>query len=324
MPQTSYPYAIGRVKALETRVLNTDKLRKLAGVSLEEFLKALRDANYGGGALNDEPLEAAVKKELREAKRFIWEITPEPAVTRLFFLPTDACNLKIILKARLLSKQPEGLWEEGGAFPPEELCEAVRSGSYVFLPSPLKDDLQEAEKFLSRDPSPWRLSAQVDRAVFNYIKNTLAERRSEYAESYFSLLSDFINLKSFVRARRLCWEEQRFFFSFLPGGSVGRMDFRRAYLAPDEQLAASLNKGMHGPLLAAALDEYFSQNSAAALERKLTGFLSRFVYLRRRDSDGLGPIIGYLLGKEAEAGALELIHTALGLSAEPVLPELYL
>jgi V/A-type H+-transporting ATPase subunit C len=326
MPQTSYLYAIGRVKVLETRMLDNSRMKKLAAAGgLEDFFKLLQEAGYGEGAASGDDLEALFQKELRAVRQLIWAITPEPEVTGLFFLPVDAHNLKVFFKARLLGQSPpEELIETGGVFAPEALLRAVNEKNYVFLPPPLKNSLDELEKALTRGGSPQLVSVQVDAAIFKYIHSVVSGSANEYAAAYFSLLADFANTRAFIRARILEWDAPSLPPLLVAGGSIAGDAFLHAFALPDEQLAPALSRGKNGHLVAQAVEEYCHKNSVAALERKLDAFVMRFAAARRSAVDSIGPLAGYLVGKEAETRALRIILQALRHGGQPELPELYL
>lgn len=324
MPQSSYQYAVGRIKALETHMLDGNKLRKLAAAEPEDFFKVLQETGYGSGALADENLEEMVKKELKEARRLVWEITPEPEITSLFLLHIDAHNLKVLFKARVLEEPAGELLEDGGVFPLEVLEKSVNEKSYMLLPNPLKSGLEELEKMLMRNISPQTISVSVDTAIFRYISSIIEDKGSDYAKAYFSVMADLTNIRSLVRARILTWDAEMFASLVIPGGYISKDTLISAYSVANEQLALYLNKGPYADKIAAALEEYVNKGSASAFEKRLDSLLMQLVRSEKNDINGIGPVIGYLLGKEAEAKAINIIFAAKRRAAEPELPELYM
>ncbi|MDR3348472.1 MAG: V-type ATPase subunit [Acidaminococcales bacterium] len=325
MPQTSYQYAIGRIKVLETHMLDAAKFKKLIPLEKDEFFRALQESGYGEGILADGDLDELIRSELKVARQLIWSVTPDPKVTGLFLLPIDAHNLKVFLKARVFAVPSDGLSEEGGLFPPDVLQKAVVEKRYAFFPPTLKDELDELEKALARgDAAPRLISARVDGAIFKYIKSVLAQTRNEYATGYFSLLADLTNAKSFIRARELGWKAEDFSSVFVVCGGIAREIFLQAFALPDEHITPALGRGANSAAVAQALDGYFAQNSMAAFEKRIDSLRMRFVRARRNDPEGIGAIVGYLIGKETEARALGMILSARGGGEELDLPGLYM
>lgn len=324
MPQASYPYAIGRVKALEPYMLDQNKMRRIASAEAGDFFKALQETGYGASASLDEGLEGIIKKELKEARRLVWEITPAPEVTQLFFLHIDAHNLKVLLKARILGAEYAELLEEGGVFPIENLEKCVADKSYSLLPDPLKSNLEWLERELLRNVSPQLISITVDKAVFEYTEKVIGETNNDYAKTYYATLADLTNIRSLVRARILKWDEETFSALIVPCGTISKSDLKSAYGAPMEQLSIYFAKGFYADKLAAAMDECAEKNSAAPIEKRLDAMIMNFARSEKFDTSGIGAVLGYLIGKEAEAKALSDIYAAKKKGVDPEIPELYM
>ena len=76
----------------------------------------------------------------RQTTATILELSPDPALTDLFLLETDALNLKILIKARLLGSA-EPLFVEGGLFTRDQLAAMTEAQSYGDLPQAMADAL---------------------------------------------------------------------------------------------------------------------------------------------------------------------------------------
>ena len=324
MPQASYPYAIGRVKALEPSMLDQSKIRRLTAADTEDFFKVLLEMGYGTSANLDEGLEGIIKRELKEARRLVWEITPEPEVTKLFFLHIDAHNLKVLFKARALGEDYAGLLEEGGVFPIEILEKSVMEKTYVLLPDPLKRELEELEKTLLRSISPRIISITVEKAIFGYIEKVVSETKNDYAGKYYATLADLTNIRSLIRARVLKWDEETFTALIIPCGTISKSDLKAAYNVPMEQLSMCFAKGPYADKLAVAIEECAEKSTATPIEKRLEAVLMQLARSGKLDTSGLGAILGYLIGKEAEARALSDIYITKKKGVEPEIPELYM
>ncbi len=321
MPQASYPYAVGRIRSLENGMLDTVKLKRIAAADLDEALKILLDSGYGAGAQGDE--EKLIKAQLAETRKLVMAITPDAGLTGLFLLPIDAHNLKVLLKARLLGVEAEDMLEEGGIFPVDILQKCVAEKSYYALPPALKKGLEDLERQMQRHVSPRQISAAVDVAVFAYIAEVIEEQDSDYAREYFSAMADLTNVRTLVRARVLGWDAEMLSPLVIPCGSIAKEHIVAALEAPNEQLVFKLNRGRHGKAIVDALDEYMVKNSAVVLEKRMNAALMKVIRAAKNDIFGLGPVVGYLMGREAEAKALRLIFAAKRAGSEPELPDLY-
>ena len=323
MPQRSYPYANGRLSVIGQRMLGGGFLDRLAESGEADAVKLLRDAGYGSGAEDPNDVEQLIAAELHASRALVWELTPEPRVIELFLLRTDAHNLKTLLKAKLLGIQAGGLMAEGGAFPVALLEKAVNEGEVSALPAPFAKAVEEAAAIAQKSGDPGLVSATVDRAVFEHIGASLKKKGSAFAKRYFSAQADFTNVQSLIRARALGWGEDRLSPMLVSGGGIPKETVVACLETAAGQLADRLSLGRNGPGVAKALEEYAHSGSPRGLERGMDRALMGMVRAGRGDIFGMGPLVGYLLGREAEARAIRVIFAAKLARSASELPELY-
>ena len=299
MPQASYEYAVGRISQLSTKMLDAAKLRRIyeAG-SFQEALALLLETGYGGNLspeqLATEEIDYVIREQLQISRRIVWEVTPAPELTSLFLLEVDGHNLKTLLKARLLGVEAPDVLIDGGSFPLEQLKECVAT------------------------------SAEIDGAMFRHIKNVLDDKHDHsFVRDYFSLQADFQNARSVVRARLLNWDVDKLRLMLLEGGEIDFNVFLEGMDTPMEQLGAKFNRGKNGKLISQSVEEYVTTGDASVLKRKMETALMHVLRSVKWDMFSLGPIIGYLMGREAEAKALRVIFGAKRGGFDYELPELY-
>ena len=110
MPQPSYAYACARISALEKSLFGKEAVRRMAEGSMEDALRMLSDAKYGNlPDATGEDTERMIESVRRQTAQTIRDLSPDPALTDLFLLQTDAHNLKVLVKARLLNATRSGL-----------------------------------------------------------------------------------------------------------------------------------------------------------------------------------------------------------------------
>ena len=303
MPQASYEYAVGRISQLSTKMLDAAKLRRIyeAG-SFQEALALLLETGYGGN------------------------LSPEQLATEEidYVLEVDGHNLKTLLKARLLGVEAPDVLIDGGSFPLEQLKECVATSNYESLPKVYRDTLNRIEAEVSRGVDPLKLSAEIDGAMFRHIKNVLDDRHDHsFVRDYFSLQADFQNARSVVRARLLNWDVDKLRLMLLEGGEIDFNVFLEGMDTPMEQLGAKFNRGKNGKLISQSVEEYVTTGDASVLKRKMETALMHVLRSVKWDMFSLGPIIGYLMGREAEAKALRVIFGAKRGGFDYELPELY-
>ena len=82
-------------------------------------------------------------------------------------------------------------------------------------------------------------------------------------------------------------------------------------------------KAEHDGRAAESVEEYVTTGDASVLKRKMEAALMHVLRSVKWDMFSLGPIIGYLMGREAEAKALRVIFGAKRGGFDYELPELY-
>lgn len=319
MPQSSYPFAVTRIRALELRMLDGAKFSRLKESSEAEAAKLLAEWGYAQG----ETIDALIDSQLEQTRSLIWDITPNEQVTALFVLPLDAHNIKLLLKARMLGSNAEELLLSGGNFDTAMLSKAVQDKDYKNLPESFKSAMAKVERQLATKADPRVISALVDKAVFVHIKGVLEKNPEPFACRYFNALVDFTNVRSVIRARALSWNKDQLLQMLLPGGVLTETMLVDSLELPLDALSKKLGTGLNGTVITQALDEYIKKPDTVALERRFDAQLIELVKKGKSDVFTLAPVIGYLLGREAEAKALRVLFASKRAGTEPELPALY-
>lgn len=329
MPQASYEYALGRISVLSTRMLNASQLRRIneAG-SVKEAMALLVETGYGENLteehINSNEIDTVIREQLQLTRQRVWEITPEPELTGLFLLTVDTHNLKALLKARLLGLDASDILRSGGNFPLEELKVAVSSKNYERLPEIYGKTLDKIENDLTRSVDPLKFSALLDGAMFQQIKAVLdAKNEHGFIREYFALMADFLNARSVLRAGRMNWDVDKLKPLLLEGGDIPVKVFLDNLETPVDQLSGKFNSGRYGYLLASTLTEFVQTEDISVLKTKMEAELFAIIRRVKWDNASLGPIVSYLMGREAEAKALRVIFGSKQGGFEAPLPELY-
>jgi V/A-type H+-transporting ATPase subunit C len=139
---------------------------------------------------------------------------------------------------------------------------------------------------------------------------------------YFSLMADFQNARSLIRARFLHWDVDKIRPQLLECGEIDDRYFLEAVDTPMEQLSGKLNRGSNGRFIAETIDDYNPKASSPSSSRRWNG----------PDGDCQeGQLQSFRTGshhrlsarRNAEAKALRVIFNAKRSGVEVNLPELY-
>lgn len=309
MPQPSYAYACARISALEKSLFGRDAVRRMAEGSLEDALRVLLDAKYGGVPdATSEDVERMIDNVRKQTAKTIRELSPDSALTDLFLLQTDAQNLKVFVKARLMSAS-EAVWLEGGLFSQEQITAMVSEYAYDQLPEQMRHAVERLEAKLKISPEPQLISVYIDYGYFAHCLEASKNVREPFVRQYFAALCDFNNIITFFRMRAMGAQKEDLKDMLLPNAGIHSGTLIAAYELSAETLTKALSDSPVRSALQEGLSKMLVTGSIAMLEKARDNYLLSLVNEHRHDVMTIFPIVGYLLARDREAKAVRLILT---------------
>lgn len=312
MPQPSYEYGVARVRVLETKLLTRERIERMADApSAEEALKVLSETSYAplvAELVSPYEYDELLSKEMSRVRTFIDEISPDPAITDLFFLKYDFHNLKVLLKYRYLGGQDEGLpLVQIGTIPVEILRKCVDDPESGLLPPFMVNAVRRVDQACALKIDPQKIDILLDLAMYDHIFEVCRRKRNGFALGYFQMQVDLLNLRSLLRAKRL---GQGFDFlkeMLIPHGSLNVSFYSRAMEQPYEQLIKEAESTPYGKVMAEGVQDFLRTGTLTAFERLMDDFLLNYVKALRYNPFGIEAIVGYLLAKENEIKLIRII-----------------
>lgn len=309
MPQPSYAYACARISALEKSLFGKDAIRRMAEGSLEDALRQLSDAKYGN--LQDalaEDTERMIESVRRQTAQTIQELSPDATLTDLFLLQTDAHNLKVLVKARMLGAA-DFAWLEGGLFTREQLVAMVADAKYDELPECMREALIRLEAKLKISQEPQLVSVYIDYGYHAHCLAVSATIKEPFAKQYFAALCDFNDVITFLRMRAMGAHKEDLKEALLPNAGIRREDMIEAYELSAESLTKAISSSVAKSALQDGLSRMLVSGNIAMLEKARDDYLLSLVNAHRHETMTIFPIVGYYLARDREAKAVRLILT---------------
>lgn len=311
MPQPSYAYAAAHAFALENKLLSHDRLERMVDApSAADAYKILVETEYGNG-ISEIPdfhdYEKLLSEETRKLHELIKSISPTPRITDLFFIKYDFHNLKVLLKARYLNRDQDQLLMEVGTLPIEILKEAVEEREYDSLPSIIGNTVKELDEMMDLKVDPRNIDLALDRAMYEYIFQECRRCKNTFVMDYFTKQVDLINIRSFIRVRKM---DETFGFLkevLLPHGRLDYGFFEQIMQVPLEALADQFAHTEYAGLVREGVEDFIKTGALTVYERLMDDFLLDYVKSVRWNPTGLEPVIGYLLAKENEIRLIRIV-----------------
>ncbi|MCD5390905.1 V-type ATP synthase subunit C [candidate division NPL-UPA2 bacterium] len=307
-----YAYAVGRIRALETRLLRRERFDQMVGAEdAEETLRALADTDYGpllSEIKSPDEFEIALNKELTKVLSLISHLSFDPELTDLFRLRYDFHNLKVLLKQKYLARSPVDsklCLIDAGVIEGEKLRKIMEGEDYSELPDELRTAVDKSEKGFEETGDPQMIDIILDKEMYSLFH----ERSSgnPFLKEYFQISADLTNIRIFLRVRALRKERDFFEEVFLEGGKLELSFFLRLYGEPIDNFASALSPTAYGQLVSQGIKYWKENGSWSKLERLSDNHILNFLGRAKHIVFGLEPLIGYLLARENEIKMLRMI-----------------
>lgn len=314
---TRYTCAVGKIRALETRLIGKEKFFQMCDAnSAEDAMELLSDTDYGPSLSELKDIgdfENILKNELRNVIALISFFSNDPELTNVFRLRIDFNNLKLLLKIEHFP-DVEDTTEfvnrhlmEGGLVPLERLKKLFKSGSIQELPVELSIAFRKIKEDLKENNDPQLIDIILDNEFFSLLKKRVGE--NYLLEKYLQRSVDLLNIKNFLRVREKGKGKDFLEKMLLPGGRLDEKLFLASIDDIDDRegsLSSRLPAEYEG-LVSQGIEYYQENNSWKELERLCDDYAMNALSEAKWIAFGIEPLIAYLLAKESEIKNIRMI-----------------
>ena len=308
---TRYAYAVARIRGMETRLLDRQWIERLLSEPPGGAFKALGDSAYqdafadvGGPG----EIESGLERALAATLDAVAEVAPEPELVDCFRVREDARNLKALLKASLLSAEPDdiGLTNGVGTIPRDVLEKAVADKDLTTLPDVLAEAARDAEEAF-RDTNEIRsIDRVVDAALWQHQVGVAREHGNRFLEDFFRAEIDLLNVKTFARVKEARGDATDLVPELIPEGALERMFFETQIGEPFESFARALEFGAYAGLAPVFRD--WAPERMYALELACDNELLKRVDPAKTIAYGIEPLVAYIVERRIE---IKLLRAAI-------------
>ena len=309
---THYAYGVGRIRALEKRLLTRhDVSRLVAAEDADGLLRLLGETEYGETVTSvDDPdhFEALLGAHMVSKLNLVVHLSKDPEVKDLLRKRYDYHNLKILLKGRISGRDMDYALVHFGTIEPAALSRAIRDEDISSLPGYLKQAFTAAEEFSSSSESdPQGLDLIVDRILFAHFLSIVRQAGMPFLWGWLEREIDLLNIKAFLR---LLWSQktpEALRVSLCDGGSLSVDSYRMIQDEPLEGLSQRFGQTRYAKLVDEGLTSLRTRASFARLEQLCDGFLINYLRRAALHTFGLEPLMAYVLIKEFEIKAVRTV-----------------
>ncbi|MEX1376939.1 MAG: V-type ATPase subunit [Eubacteriales bacterium] len=311
MPCSSIHYSVARIKVLEKKILNNDKIeRMLSAQDAGRAFKVLIDSEYGGvPAENPRDFEQMIKSELRNSYELISKITPDEDLSDVFILRYDYQNAKAYLKMRVTGTDEDNAVTDAGKYDAKELREMIFEHDTKGLPEHLAKAINEALKQINIGTTPQKLDTLMDTAYIKYCIDIAKKKKSPFLLEYVQTKIDFANILMMLRVRKMEADFDMFSAAYDEGGLIEFKTFKKAYSQTDEAVPKFFKNTKYSPKLEKKIEEALQKKQTWIFGKYMENTLTAIVGRYNKNIFSVEPVVGYLMEKENEAKVIRLIMT---------------
>lgn len=293
-------YANAVAKYEEGRLLDEEKLRRIADASYPDAIRMLVDYGYGDGQAEGADAQSLLRRETERLISFIREYASDERLKAYFLLPYVYNNAKAAYKSRFAAVSQS-------AFYPAltDIDEAIKSGDYTSeeLPAAMVAACTALDE---RDESTVS-AAEIDRELTLAMYKDMRVLGKKLGKKTYACVAeriDRLNLLTLYRVRRVGGTEKTLSSMLIDGGSIPAPAFAMLMGRDGEGIERETDGKFEGS--AARL---FESGDAAAFERETEEKLSEMAHADTENMVSSGPFIGYVTAKEREIAAVKLALT---------------
>ena len=307
---TDYLFSTARVRSVEKNMLSREKAEKMIDAkTTEDALRVLDECDYGyeNELIVPNDYEKLLTDEHKKAYDFIMSIAPELNYFKMFLYPYDYHNLKVLMKAEYLGIESYGSLVDTGSIDLKTLKYSLKERDFTKFTENMGRALKEIIDVFPKTNDPQIIDIIFDKSCYDEMLKAAMEINNTFIVDYVKLQIDTINIKTYVRLKKMNKSWDFFTKVYIPGGVIHEQLFFNSYNEPFEKFADQLAAyGLRDAFLQGteALEE---TGLFATLEKLLDNKVMQYVKDSKYIPFGIEPLAGYLIAKDNEIKIARII-----------------
>lgn len=309
-------YANAVAKFNEGKLLDGEKLRRLADAEFPDAVKMLCDYGYGGGTVDEKSydVDAFISRETAALIEYALNDSPCEYLARVLTNRFLYGNAKAYYKARLSGKANSAAVY---SMPDGEVREGIERGDYAALPQHMADALVALDSaFAESAPDPKLIDNLLTKAAYADSTECAQKSKSKALIKFVAGEIDVANIFSALRARALKVSETALNALIIEGGIVSADDIIAIFRA-ENPVKAIVDTPYD--FIVYGLDE----PDLPRFEARADDYLSEIWERGAEDMQSLSPFVSYFIAQLGEYKTVKMILTCLKNNARSeILPRL--
>lgn len=307
---SDYLYSTSRVRSIEKHMLTHERAEKMIDAkTIEDALRVLDDCYYGNGNEMVDPndYEILLSEEHKKTYDFIRSIAPDKEHFNIFLYPYDYHNLKVLMKNEYLGKDESDTLVDTGSIDLNVLKHALKERTFSDLTDNMGKALKEIIEDFPKTSDPQLIDIILDRYLYDEMLKAAEKTKNKFIIDYVTMQIDSINVKSYVRLKKMNKSWDFFTKVFLQGGKIYEQVFIKNYDEPFEKFGEQLLAYDFKEEFLAGTEALIETGKFTKLEKLLDNKLMDYVKQAKYVPYGIESLVGYLIAKDNEIKIARII-----------------
>jgi len=309
---TDYIFATARIRSEEKNLIKDEQFRVMTeSANIEDLCKTIQDAGYGSESesFRVDNYDRILSRSERDLYEEIRDLAGENKVFDIFSYPNDYHNIKTLLKAEFLSVERGDILLSTGTIPPEKMTEYVRERNKSMLTEFMNRAIEESVDNHARTKDPQAVDFICDKYCFQDITRLADDSGNDFVKGYVRLWIDTINVKTFMRVRKMGQPWGYYSEVYIPGGNVDLQTFIAGYEEDPAQLAQRFASYEVGAAVAEGAEAIQNDGTFTTLEKLCDNAIIEYVKNAKFITFGLESMVAFLVAKQMEIKCIRILMT---------------
>lgn len=294
MAKQDYTYAVARIRALETDLLNQDDINQLlACVDEDDAVEWLIARGWGDGE-EAKDSETILEYELDKTWDVVRELVHDMSALDVMSYKDLNHNIKAAIKRVVSNTDDPQTYIHTSFYTDEELMEIVREEKWNRLPKFVSEKVQKAYEAVVKTGDGQLLDILMDKSCLEVIYSAGNRSEHEIIKQYAEETVAVTNIKIAVRAERTGKSAEFMKMAMVDCKSINVDLLIKAALTGDEAIIEYMETTDY----AEGADEL--KKSLSAFECWCDNRIIDLIKPQQRNSFTIGPIFAYLYARENE------------------------
>ncbi len=309
--QLNYAYPVARIRAIERGLLDQNRINRMLDCeNPEEILKILSETSYGDytSELNSiYNYEELLGREEARTVSLLCEIAPDPRFKELIILRYDLHNLKVFLKARGGTVDPEELFSPLGSIPLDQLKAIFAEENWRELPDSLQEPVEDLLPKTLENNDPQVIDIFIDRFQYQRLYQIARSLKSGFIAGLYRRKIDLLNIEIVVRAKAMGQNRAFVEQALIPCGLLNQAIFLEAFDESGPARIETLAAADYHEVVEEGLAYWDEKGTLVLYEKLADDYLMDYIKRAKFMNFSPAPLLGFLWAKENEIKTLRII-----------------